>query len=325
MPINPEVAEGFKAKKTEEKPVVKESGEGDRIRKTYMEALEEGLAIKGVATGLGVDPETMFPARASREPETRAAEAKAGIDLMKVVVEDSLKAARESGAETRKLLEGNLSYLRDELNALKGGPSDIQKYQEMKTLLDAMAGDIAQKLGGGVKPAEVRATDIPGLLQLEKVKQDGEERDRQWKQQMATMQHQWEVEMEEIRAKREQDQAQWKAEFGLKVREFEQGQTNRAKFGGMFEDLMASASESIDQKRKAGAAAPEPLAQARPGRIALKPKAFHCPDCKELIQVPSGAEEVECAGCHAAWSLKGYASPPTQAEPLAREEVKEEA
>lgn len=145
--------------------------------------------------------------------------------------------------------------------------------------------------------SQPQISDLPHLLQLEQLRIDAAERQRQHEERMEELRHQHRLEM-----------LRWRAEFNLKLHELEESKRTKEKAMGTLEDLAASLAESINVERITGTG-------KRPEKVSVEsenteniriPKTYKCEVCGTIIEVPKDhdvTEPITCPGCGMVYEL----------------------
>jgi len=281
----------------------------DRLRKTREEALE--VATWERTLGVGASASAESPIKIS-----------AHLDLASLLDEAHNTAAQAQAtlsaerAERMHVMEMQLDTLKTRLEA--GGKSELETYREVKGLMEEMAAELKQSMGIATQ-GPVSATDVPGLLQIEQLRLDREERQRQWQDEMEERRHQWQVEQDARERRYLIEDRQWSADHELRKSELELGRETRTRATDALSDLAASVIEGIDTARgpsvaqrasKFSPAAPTPTVEEGTAETA-SPKSFTCEECGGEVLIPGGADEgmqVKCQSCEAQYLLRETAA-----------------
>jgi hypothetical protein len=177
----------------------------------------------------------------------------------------------------------------------------------MQTVLDALAiqDAIAQRLKASIgAPAatQVGAQDIGALAQLQVMKDEADERRRQWETEQEDKKRRWAI-----------DDRQWEQKFHLELKKFDAEQGKKDDAMSQLGDLVAAIVES---KKNGGIAVSSQPSVASPSQVS--PKTMMCGTCGTLMKLPETATPFNCPGCKALYAPAGSAAtqpPPEMSQP----------
>lgn len=233
----------------------------------------------------------------SRQAEPRAAEQfkvdvgaifTAQTDLVKEALE-KLHQARSVGPTSQadpylQHLENDLTQMRLRLETAPADPLELlaQSSERMKMVAQTLKEHLGIPSG-----VQVGQGDVGRLIELEQLKQQGQERQHQWQEQMEEQRRQW-----------AREDRRWMEEFKLKRMEFMDDRQARTRAADALEDLAGALVENIDAERS------EEEEEGQVSQRVRKPKSFPCEICGERVQVASrDAEDATCSGCGEIYDL----------------------
>jgi len=278
----------------------------------YRTAFEEAIELKGFSDGLGVRAEEagvrMPPNRASAED---VATHKAGLDIAKSIVDETLKASRELATEARtsqrEAFESQLGNLKERVERAEpqGGASVIQQFKEISEFLESMADRMSKSLGMGKLPTS--AADLPKLVELENLRMEGDDRHKRWEAEMeerrrewAKEDQRWHEEMAEKQHRWEIEDRRWEEEHRQKVAEFQAGQRKEDKVFGELDDIVGAFTKSAEVKEEDAQIRQEAPPQPTPTSFLCKTEG-----CGATVEAPAGvATGIKCGKCGAFYTVE---------------------
>lgn len=267
-------------------------------------AHREGLKERVYLHGLGIEPAT----------------AERPVDDIRLNVGELFKAQTESTKGlTNQVLEMQrtrpedpfLKYILDELKGVRDrldaaqGQDPLQGLMQAQMVLDNLAEKMKKREGvsGDVR---VLGQDLPGLLKLEELKLDREERARQWQEDMAERRHQWEEERGFKEHQWAMEQKRWEANFTLEKDKFEDERKRNEKTGEALEDILSGLGATIDQAfgtkdQPSGLVVERVKSEAVPSQ-----RGFKCEVCENpvpLLPDTKVGDKVLCPQCQAEYTV----------------------
>ena len=292
--LSPQSTEKQKEKEKEKDPI--EEIEAATYRGERLKAFKQAAGIKDQ------QPQPPTPTTSSE---------KIGIDIgaifnsQSAVVTKALDKLSEvkTGPTTDPYLqhlEGELQTLQQKIEA--GGVDPIDHLTQTQTKLDALFDSFKKRLGIS-ESANVKISDMPSMIELEKIKIASQEGHDRWTEEMAEKKRRWEVEdrhwLEELELK--------KSAAANTQKLAEKDEQRKDKAMTRLGDLVGGVIESIETEE--GYEAPlkkEKAAQPPAQERIIKPKKFKC-TCGRMLDVPADAAEVECkqegGGCGAIYDM----------------------
>lgn len=284
-----------------EKPKEKEKDPIEEIEA----ATYRGERLRAFKHGAGIKDEQPPP------PAPTKSEEKIGIDVGAIFKSQSdvVNKALDKLSEVQKgsttdpylqHLEGDLQALQQKIEA--GGVDPIDHLTQTQTKLDALFDSFKKRLGIS-ESANVKISDMPTMIELEKIKIASQEGHDRWTEEMAEKKHRWEIEdrhwLEELELKKST------AANTQKLAEKDEQRKDKAMtrlgdlVGGVIESIETEEGYEASPKKEKAA---QPPAQER----IIKPKKFKC-TCGRMLDVPADAAEVECkqegGGCGAIYDM----------------------
>ena len=280
--------------------------EADPIR-AIEEAHYRGERLKAFKQGAGM---TDNPPPAN--PTTRTEE-KLGINVGDIIKAQAdmlttmmtTMMAKASELQTKSPNDPFFQYLVQEIKDLKG-KHEAEPTDPLAVIsaFDQIANVMKKHLGSpeGIK---VTGSDINALMELERLKMESADRQRQWQE-----------EIEERRAGREMEMIRWQDETRLRWAEFKGKRESRDKAMGELSDLAGAIIEGMEGG----------------GGGVSRGVAVKCPTCGEHLKVRPGTKTVECSTCgerhEVNWGekvpAKAPAARPLKTNPEAQVEDEEE-
>ena len=243
---------------------------------------------------------------------------KFNLDLGKLL-HDALDMAKgggstPEGARLQATLEGIAAQLKG------GATSPLETYRQISELVMSIKKD----LGGGAELGNAGVAQLPLLVELEKVKGEREDRQRQHEQMMGESANRWKAEQTEQRnrweAEKEDQRRRWVVEDRKWQEDMRQGQARlrmesekQEQLVGVLGDLFGSATDGLEDAESVGHA--RPARGERPKVVdaevreteTAQPLGFTCPECKTKIEVSQEAkagDQVACPSCGSNYTYK---------------------
>lgn len=285
-------------------PVVQGKVEGDEIEKVIklrrqtaaLRALEEPPvpAVQESPIRMNFDIGSMFTS-------------------MQAMATDILKQYVGAGAEAERERYGKFSQdlqnLREEWRGRPGQAaprSEIEIYREMKTIERELAEEIRKSMPvAAVPPAgegnlvllvELKKIDLQ--MQQERLRHEAEM--EKWKQEAEERRRQWALE-------HELEEKRFRSEIAFRQAEFQDGKDNRSRAGNALSTILGAWGNSLDAE--AGGEAKVVAgdgAGALAVRVADKETTIDCESCNTRIAVPAGTSDgsqVSCPSCKASYTV----------------------
>lgn len=278
------------------------------LKQRLMKSYEEGAEVRAFGAGLGLNPGDI-PLRQTNPAETAAA--KGELSVAERIVERALTAAEKAteSARTadRESMTTQLQYLREEIKEAKqGGADPMETYLRVGEQLEAVVDRLKGKLG--VSPGTVvQTSDLPAMIQLESLKMDREERQRQHDEKMKLEERHYQEAKAEREHQWDKEEKRWAAEFTLKKLEFDHksGTQDQAleKLGTLIESVTSGIQPG--EGGGVGGGGGQPRAQ---NSERSQPTSFKCTQegCEGIVQIPATAkpgETVTCPQCQTVYDL----------------------
>ncbi len=172
----------------------------------------------------------------------------------------------------------------------------LTQLRELRTFMAEVSGDLS-KNHEAQPPRSV--SELPLLLELEKIKLEGADRQRKWESEKEDRKHQHEWDMKKWEDEKARDDRRWNLEFSMKREQVDKEHKMRSGALETLQDLLGAWGKSVD-----GAMGEEGTAAA-----AETPTAgFTCPECKTDISVDpklSVGEKVTCPKCETVYVNEG--------------------
>lgn len=176
-------------------------------------------------------------------------------------------------------------HLLDELKELKQkydtpppDPMDLLTHGAER--LEKLAGFMKKNMG----LTSSAPSDTSHLIEMERIRLEGQDRARQW-----------EMEMEERRRQWKREDQRWEADHELRKVEVLGKADNQKRASRHLEALAASLVDGIDTERGATVAG-QSLPDEGPdeGPVVIKQRSFKCGDCGATVRIPAGSYEAKC-------------------------------
>lgn len=178
-----------------------------------------------------------------------------------------------------------------------------QTQQRYSTMLSQMKKDL-----GLPETMKANVSDMPLMLELERIKGERDERRQQWDLDREDRNKKWDFEREELHRRWVIEDRRWEAEFQIKKLELEKtSQVKDKAFGELADLAQAIVSGIVEERASAGqivshqvAAQPPP-----PPPEPEKPIAnFKCDACQAMLYVPGHIKQFTCPKCSAPHDLE---------------------
>ena len=289
----------------------------DRLKKTWIEGQE--LKTFKQAAGIKDDDERRDDHKGNGESEvskmmvaTMQSYSTALTSMLTELVKMQSGASRggnnEQG-EFMKFLIGEVKDLKTKIDT--GGSDPWAMVDEYNNRMGKIQEEIKRGLGitpgaAGMAGAASSMDALRVSIELEKIRQESAERQRQHEENMLLQQRRWVVE-----------DKKWDADFGLRLRQVDADSKNSDKKFSAFQDLAASVIGSIGPDESASSGqlvqAPAPQFSAPQPEQKKIPTSFTChnitdtesgTECGTLVQVPTGAMSATCPKCGAIYEMR---------------------
>lgn len=188
-----------------------------------------------------------------------------------------------------------MKFLMTEYTARQKMLEEGMKVNPMQTMTDfmewqnKMQEQVKKQIGAA---SATQASDMPLMIELEKIRQEGQDRQRKFDLELAAMKQQW-----------TREDVRWEKEFGLKVAESRSSAEQKQETLNVLKDTAASVIESIESGQGVAGNPPPPAGQ--PASQPAIPTSFTCPnpECGTTI-ASGGLMEGKCAKCGTEWFMK---------------------
>ena len=275
----------------------------------------------------GVDPIQAIEDATYRGQRMRAFNKAAGLE--EKPKEEQQKVGIDVGAVVKALAEQNTSLLLKVTEMMTSRPADpllthlmddlketkeqlqssdpfealTQTQQRYSTMLSSMKKDL-----GLPETMKANVSDMPLMLELERIKGERDERRQQWDLDREDRNKKWDAEREELRRRWVVEDRRWEAEFQFKRQELENSSQVKGKAFGELSDLaQAIVSGIVEERASAGqivshqVAAQPPPPPPEPEKTAAN---FKCDACGAPLYVPDHIKQFTCPKCSAPHDLE---------------------
>ena len=277
---------------------LREPDVSDRI----LRAREKAIELQAVSQAMGLN---------ERPVQESPLKLQASLDIGQLVASSQnqvtellAKFADTASAETKALLTGlekRLDILSDHLKnppPAKEPVDPIDSYRRIKGVLDELTADFKKGLGLD-DVGRVAGSDLPVMLELEKMKLERGEQQMRYDAEEKRKERAFLFEMEKWREEREDHRQQWQAEFRFKKEEATLSRESRKNAGDALQDIVGAWVESVDQQRGVATSA------SMPG-VETVQKSFRCDGCEQGVPIPTTSnvgDQVVCPKCNAEYVL----------------------
>lgn len=233
------------------------------------------------------------------------------------IVRDALSAntrlQESSVGQQREELKAQAAELRDVRDRLNApGANPIEIYAQMREVVTGAAADMLKQMGY-LGQGQSQLSDPKVIAEIENMKGQREEAQRQWQTQHDAQQHQWDVENKARERLEKKEDRRWEAEFGLKKEQQDRDNRGRDNTAAILQDAVRSISGGIDIDRTAVA---KPLTTVTEALLPKPITSFKCEQCGEIIQVTNPeAREATCPKCSTLYRFEEVNASDAEATP----------
>ena len=277
----------------------------DKMRKAYY----EGLEIESFRRAAGLDSKGKDEESSTVQQMLVTTMQSYSSALSNLVSELTKAASIAQGARAPEQGEF-LKYLITEVQTMKqkmeGGQGDpFALIDEYHARMTKWQDEMQKRLGVGTSTSvPSAASGIEALrlnLEIEKMRLESAERQRQHEADLAERRHRW-----------EQEDKRWNAEFNLKLQELGFHQKQSEQTTATFQDLLGSLVESIEPSTEPVTNAGKPVAQ-QPARVEpppasevkhVFPKSYVCDQCRDAFAWPADQMTAACPHCGTQYELE---------------------
>jgi len=286
----------------------------DRLKKTWIEGQE--LKTFKQAAGIRDDDERRDDHKGNGESEvskmmvaTMQSYSNALTSMLTELVKMQSGASRGGNTEQNefmKFLIGEVKDLKTKIDTGSGDPFAL--VDEYNNRMGKITEDIKKGLSVQSSAPNV-GSSIEALrvgIDIEKMRIEAADRQRQHEENMALQKRRWEVE-----------DKKWDADFGLRLRQIDSDGKNNEKKVSAFQELAASVIGSIGTDESVGSGGkvqtPAPQFSAPQPEQKKIPTSFTChtvtdaetgTECGTLVQVPPGAMQATCPKCGSVYEMR---------------------